>query len=169
MGTMRKMSALLLLVLSAGALLCFADAQAAYNQLPDNYKKGVDLALQQINTLPAIQHHFLYFKELKKSDIQPGFRVTYIYHHFNLKASKCPKGTVDSGRCQFRNDRPLIDCAVCYKMYGVVIEQDPKPYIHCIHKPALTEEMKVARMNHCNTMSYINGQPSILLVQGVEQ
>ena len=64
------MSALLLLVLSAGALLCCVDAQAAYNQLPDNYKKGVDMALEQINTYSSIQHHFNYFRDLKKSDIQ---------------------------------------------------------------------------------------------------
>ena len=29
----------------------------------------------------------------------------YIYHHFYLKATNCPKGTVDSTGCQFRNDR----------------------------------------------------------------
>merc|ERR1712212_1464976 len=167
-GTMRKMSALLLL-LGAGALLCCVDAQAAYNQLTDNYKKGVDLALQQINTHTSIQHHFLYFKDLKKNDIQPGFSVSYIYHHFHLKATKCPRGTVNSGQCQFRNDRPLIDCAACYKMYQGGIEQDPKPYIHCVHRPALTEEMKLDRMKHCNNMAYINGQPSMLLVTGTEQ
>lgn len=104
---------------------------------------------------------------------QSGFDVSYIYHHFYLKASKCPKGTVDSSACRYRNDRvsfvwlravsielssggtpcpnlslafcfcvfmqPLIDCAICYKTYGGEIEQEPKPYVHCIHKPALTE------------------------------
>lgn len=36
---------------------------------------------------------------------QSGFGVTYFYHHFYLKATKCQKGTTDSTACQFRNDR----------------------------------------------------------------
>lgn len=36
---------------------------------------------------------------------QAGFDVTYIYHHFYLKATKCPRGTVDATSCRFRNDR----------------------------------------------------------------
>ena len=35
--------------------------------------------------------------------------------------------------------QPLIDCAVCYKTFAGEIERDPKPYVHCVHKPALTE------------------------------
>ena len=89
------MSALLLLVLGAGALLCCADAQAAYNQLPDNYKKGVDLALQQINTYPSIQHHFLYFKDLKKNDIQvlcmcAACLTCVVNRCFKFKVVSCP-------------------------------------------------------------------------------
>lgn len=172
---------------------------------------------------------------------QAGFNVNYVYHHFYLKATKCPKGTVDSAACQYRNDRvsfafwfwaasvelcnggtvraplcpnlslvfclcafmqPLIDCAVCYKMYGGNIEQEPKPYVHCIHKPALTEvslllsfiiwrikrentlkddmfllffscssvwqEIKQERVNHCNSMTYINGAPTLLESLGVQ-
>ncbi|XP_078147550.1 uncharacterized protein LOC144543493 [Centroberyx gerrardi] len=162
------MAALLLLLLSAGALLFSANAQEAYNQLPDNYRKGVDLALEKLNSHVGIQHHFLFFRSLMKSDIQPGFDVTYIYHNFYLKATKCPKGTVDSNQCQFRNDRPLIDCAVCYKTFAGEIEQDPKPYIHCVHKPALTEDMKTTRVDHCNTMGYSSGAPTLLASRGTK-
>lgn len=35
--------------------------------------------------------------------------------------------------------QPLIDCAVCYKTFGGAIETQPKPYVHCVHKPTLTE------------------------------
>lgn len=35
--------------------------------------------------------------------------------------------------------QPLIDCMTCYKTYLDVIQENPKPYIHCIHKPALTK------------------------------
>ncbi|XP_042366717.1 uncharacterized protein si:ch1073-406l10.2 [Plectropomus leopardus] len=156
------MAALLLLLFSAGALFLSSDAQEAYNQLPETYRKGVDLALEKLNSHVGIQHHFLFFRSVSKSDIEPGFDVSYIYHHFYLKATKCAKGTVDSASCQFRNDRPLIDCAICYKMFGGEIEQEPKPYVHCVHKPALTEEMKTTRVNHCNMLGYSSGSPTLL-------
>lgn len=35
--------------------------------------------------------------------------------------------------------QPLIDCAVCYKTLREEIEPQPKPYVHCIHKTALTQ------------------------------
>lgn len=41
---------------------------------------------------------------------QPGFDVIYIFHHFYLKATNCPKGTVDSTGCQLRNDRVSLVC-----------------------------------------------------------
>lgn len=62
------MAALLLLLLSA--LLCSANAREAFNQLPDSYKKGVDLALQQLHSHAGVQHHFLFFRSLMKSDIE---------------------------------------------------------------------------------------------------
>uniref|UniRef100_A0A3B4YSF5 Retinoic acid receptor responder protein 2 n=1 Tax=Seriola lalandi dorsalis TaxID=1841481 RepID=A0A3B4YSF5_SERLL len=161
-----KMAALLLLLLSVGALFFSSNAQEAYNRLPETYKKGVDLALEKLNSHAGIQHHFLFFRSVSKSDIESGFDVSYIYHHFLLKATKCPKGTVDSTACKFRTDRPLVDCAVCYKMFGGEIEQLPKPYIHCIHRPALTEEMNVERINHCNRMGYSSGAPTLLASMG---
>uniref|UniRef100_A0A667ZYM5 Retinoic acid receptor responder protein 2 n=1 Tax=Myripristis murdjan TaxID=586833 RepID=A0A667ZYM5_9TELE len=156
------MAALLLLLLGAGVALVSANGQEAYNQLPDAYRKGVDLATENLNSHVGIRHHFLFFRSLVKSDIEPGFDVSYIYHHFYLKATKCSKGTVDSSQCAFRDDRPLIDCAVCYKTYAGEIEQEPKPYIHCVHKPVLTEDMKVARVEHCNNMGYSSGAPTLL-------
>lgn len=35
--------------------------------------------------------------------------------------------------------QPLMDCAVCYKMHRGEIEPEPKPYIHCLRKPAITQ------------------------------
>lgn len=71
----RKMGPLLLLLLSAGALLYSAEAQGAYNQLPDDYKKGVDLVLRQLQSHAAVQHHFLFFRSLEKADIEVNLCV----------------------------------------------------------------------------------------------
>lgn len=99
--------------------------------------------------------------------LQSGFGVAFIYHHFYLKATTCPKGTSDVSGCRHRNDRvsvfffcrcvwtefllelvlfcfcafmqPLMDCAVCYKTLREEMEPQPKPYVHCIHKTALTQ------------------------------
>ncbi|GAA6215135.1 uncharacterized protein LOC122867082 [Lates japonicus] len=160
------MAALLLLLLSVGALFISSNSQESYNSLPETFRKGVDLALERLNSHAGIQHHFLYFRSITKSDIEPGFGVSYVYHHFYFKATKCQKGTVDSASCQFRNDRPLIDCAVCYKTFQGEIEPDPKPHVHCIHKPALTEEMKAGRVEHCNRMAYSSGAPTLLASSG---
>uniref|UniRef100_A0A8P4GBT2 Retinoic acid receptor responder protein 2 n=1 Tax=Dicentrarchus labrax TaxID=13489 RepID=A0A8P4GBT2_DICLA len=159
--------AALLLLFSVGALFFCSNAQEKnYNKLPEAYRKGVDLALHKINSHVGLQHHFLFLRSLTKSDIESGFDVKYIYHHFYLKASNCPRGTVDSTACQFRNDRPLIDCAVCYKTFQGEIEQEPKPYINCVHKTVITEEMKAARVEHCNTMGYSSGAPTLLASVG---
>ncbi|KAF3836319.1 hypothetical protein F7725_028877 [Dissostichus mawsoni] len=107
----KRMAVFLLLLVSSGALFFSSNAQGTYEKLPENYKKG------KLDSHAGIQHHFLFFRSITKSDIKPGFEVTYVYHHFYLKATKCPKGTVDSTACQFRNDRPLIDCTVCYKTF----------------------------------------------------
>lgn len=32
-----------------------------------------------------------------------------------------------------------MDCAVCYKVADDQMESNPKPYVHCIQKPRLTE------------------------------
>ncbi|XP_076617158.1 uncharacterized protein LOC143339679 [Chaetodon auriga] len=161
------MAALWLLLFSAGALFSSSNAQENnYNKLSESFKRGVDLALEKLHSHAGIQHHFLFLRSVLLSDIQSGFDVKYIYHHFYLKATNCPKGTVDSTGCQFRNDRPLIDCAVCYKTFRDEIEQEPKPYVHCVHKTTLTQEMKTTRVDHCNRMAYSNGAPTLLASTG---
>ncbi|KAG7231198.1 hypothetical protein INR49_012029 [Caranx melampygus] len=92
----------------------------AYNQLPEAYKKGVDLALEKVNSHDGIQHHFLFFRSAMKSDIEAGFDVSYIYHHFYLKATKCPKGTVDSAA--FLQDLPLLVILIRYKYRRRLLE-----------------------------------------------
>lgn len=161
------MAALLLLLLSLHTLMCSCDGQENnYDRLAESYKKGVDLALEKLHSHARIQHHFLFFKSLLQSDIEPGFDVKYIYHHFYLKATNCPKGTTNSTSCQFRNDRPLIDCAVCYKTFKEAIEQEPKPYIHCVHKTTLTPEMTTTRQEYCNRLGYSSGSPTLLASTG---
>ncbi|KAE8279740.1 hypothetical protein D5F01_LYC21869 [Larimichthys crocea] len=163
------MAASFLLLFIVGALFVSSNAQENgdnYKQLPETFKKGVDLALENLHSHAAIQHHFLFFRSLTKSDIEAGFDVKYIFHHFYLKATNCQKGTADLTACQFRNNRPLIDCAVCYKTFREEIEQDPKPYIHCIHKTSLTQEMKAARQQHCNNMGYSSGATTLLASTG---
>lgn len=164
--TQRRMAVLLLFLLSVQGLLLSTDAQESYSRLSETYKKGVDLALHKLHSHKGILHHFLFFRSITQSDIQPGFDVSYIYHHFYLKATSCPKEAHDSTACTFRNDRPLIDCAVCYKTYGENIEPEPQPYVHCIHKPTLTEEMKTERINRCNDIGYNSGAPTLLATTG---
>lgn len=70
--TGRKMAAsLLLLLLSVGALFCSSHAQENnYNKLSESFKKGVDLALEKLNSHAGIQHHFLFLRSVLLSDIQ---------------------------------------------------------------------------------------------------
>lgn len=53
--------------------------------------------------------------------------------------------------------QPLIDCAVCYKTLSEEIEPQPKPYVHCIHKTALTQVRplpdRVANFSTCSAFS----------------
>ncbi|KAL6462960.1 hypothetical protein MHYP_G00293820 [Metynnis hypsauchen] len=148
-----------------------SEAQNDFSKLPESFKKGVELALQQVNSHTVLQHHFLFFKSVEKSSIEAGFGVNYIYHNFYLKATKCSRGTAEAGlnKCAFRNDRPLIDCGICYKLYGGKIEKEPKPYIHCVHKPALTEDMKKIRVEHCNNGAYGNGASTLLASTGTQK
>ncbi|KAJ0059706.1 hypothetical protein NL108_011195, partial [Boleophthalmus pectinirostris] len=136
----KKMAAGLPLLLFY-ALLCVAGAQDPYNELSAEYRSGVDLALERLSTHAAVAHHFRYLRTVDKAEIDSGFGVKYLYQHFYLKATRCPKGTTNSNpsRCVFRNDRPLMDCAVCYKTASDQIEPEPNPYVHCIQRPRLTE------------------------------
>lgn len=60
---------LLLILVSAGVFLDMSEAQEDLNKLPDNYRKGVELALEQLNSHQTIKSVFLFFKSLDKSDI----------------------------------------------------------------------------------------------------
>ncbi|XP_052399181.1 uncharacterized protein zgc:195173 [Carassius gibelio] len=155
---------LFLVLVSAGVFLDTTEAQEDLGKLPENYRKGVEMAMEQINSHQTIQSVFLFFKSVEKSAIDGGFGVSYIYHRFYLKATRCPKGTAnaDPTKCAFRNDRPLIDCGICYKTHAGEIESEPKAYVHCIHKPQLTQNLLKMRIEHCNKMSYANGSPSLL-------
>ncbi|KAJ8268451.1 hypothetical protein COCON_G00136230 [Conger conger] len=150
---------LLFLLLTVGACVSSTQGQGAYDQLPDLTKKGVDLALEQLKLHGSIPHHLFFFKSLTLSNVEPGFDVNYIYHNFYLKPTKCSKDTVDPNpkNCPFRNDRPLVDCTVCYKTFSGAIENEPKPYVNCVHKPALTSEMTAKRVDHCKKMAYLGG------------
>ncbi|MEQ2269115.1 hypothetical protein XENORESO_022224 [Xenotaenia resolanae] len=159
----RKMAARLLLLVCAGALLRSAEAQDPYDQLSDSYKKGVDLALEQLNTHVGVKHHFRFLRTVGKREHDAGFGVLFLYHQFHLKPTRCAKGTTSDPRtCQFRNDRPLMDCAVCYKAVSGQIEANPDPYVHCIQKPRLTKEMMTTREDHWKKMTYATGGATIM-------
>uniref|UniRef100_A0A3B4D2E3 Retinoic acid receptor responder protein 2 n=1 Tax=Pygocentrus nattereri TaxID=42514 RepID=A0A3B4D2E3_PYGNA len=158
-------------VFFVAAFFLGSEAQSDFGKLPESFKKGVELAVEQVNSHSGLQHHFLFFKSIEKSSIEAGFEVTYIYHNFYLKATKCSRGITkaDPKKCAFRNDRPLIDCGICYKLYAGEIEKEPKPYIHCVHKPAMTEEMKKTRLEHCNDGAYGNGASTLLASTGTQK
>ncbi|KAM4719166.1 uncharacterized protein FYW61_016701 [Anableps anableps] len=156
------MAAFSLWLFSLCCLAFSSNAQEAYNNLPESYKKGVDLTLEMLSSNANILHHFLLFRSVGKSEFEPGFDVKYIYHNFYLKATKCQKGTIDATRCKFRNDRPLIDCVTCYKIFKGEIEAEPQAYVHCVHRPALTEDMRTTRAEQCNALGYSSGTPTLL-------
>lgn len=66
----RKMAAGLLLLVCAGAVLYSAEGQDPYDELPDNYRKGVDLAIDQLNSHAHVVHHFRFMKSLEKSEME---------------------------------------------------------------------------------------------------
>ncbi|KAM9332045.1 uncharacterized protein KZ484_017263 [Pholidichthys leucotaenia] len=160
------MAAGLVFLLCAAAVICCVGAQESYDDLPRHHQLGVDLALQKLRSEARVRHHFRFLRTLSKSEIEGGFGARFPYHHFYLKPTTCPKETTasDPQTCPFRNDRPLIDCAVCYKTVGDQIESNPKPYVHCIQKPRLTEDMNTIRADHCKKMRYNSGAPTLLAV-----
>lgn len=63
--------ALLLLVVLLTAGVSLNDAQEdSFRKLPEIYKKGVELALHQINEHDGIQNHFLFFKTIHQAEIK---------------------------------------------------------------------------------------------------
>ncbi|XP_068604276.1 retinoic acid receptor responder protein 2-like [Brachionichthys hirsutus] len=161
------MAALLLLLFGLQALIFSGNSQENnYDRLPETFRNGVDLALEKLHSHARIQHHFLFFKSVLQSDMEPGFDVKYIYHHFYLKATRCPRGTTNSTSCRFRNDRPLMDCIACYKTFREAVEPEPKPYIHCVHRTTLTPETRKTREKHCYELGYRSGSTILLASTG---
>lgn len=76
------MAVLLLWLFSVGALLFSSNAQEAYDKLPENYKKGVDLALENLNSHTGIVHHFLFFKTVGKTDIEVQYSLYCFINEF---------------------------------------------------------------------------------------
>lgn len=69
------MAAGLLFLVCAGAVLYSAEAQDPYSELPDYYKRGVDLALEQLNSHAGVHHHFRFLRSLDKSDIEVNLAI----------------------------------------------------------------------------------------------
>lgn len=68
------MAARLLLLLYVGSVLFLVGAQDAYTRLPESFKSGVDLALEQLNSHSVVQHHFRFLRTLEKSEIEVKLR-----------------------------------------------------------------------------------------------
>ncbi|CAI5672868.1 unnamed protein product [Oreochromis niloticus] len=158
------MAAGLLFLVCAVAVLYSTKAQDSYDGLPEIYKKGVDLAIKQLSTHAKVQHHYRFLRTVEKLEQEDVFHVKYLFHHVHLKPTRCAKGATetDPQRCPFRNDRPLMDCAICFKAFEDQIKDEPNPYVHCIQRPRLTEEMKQARLQHYRQMIYHTGSPTLL-------
>lgn len=60
---------LFLVLVSAGVFLDTTEAQEDLGKLPENYRKGVELAMEQINSHQKIQSVFLFFESEEKSAI----------------------------------------------------------------------------------------------------
>lgn len=58
----------LLCVVCAAAVLASAEAQDSYNQLPEPFRQGVDLALQQLNSSDIVKLHFLFLRTVDKRE-----------------------------------------------------------------------------------------------------
>ncbi|KAF4095666.1 hypothetical protein G5714_023269 [Onychostoma macrolepis] len=138
-----------IVLLSAGVSL--SRAQESFSKLPDIYKRGVELTLHQINAHDSIMNHYLFFKSIHQAEIEAGFDVKFIYHNFYLKATECERGmeNADATTCAFRNDRPRVDCVICYKISEGEINNKPKPYLNCMHRRLLSKESKREREIGC--------------------
>uniref|UniRef100_A0A3Q3BCU2 Retinoic acid receptor responder protein 2 n=1 Tax=Kryptolebias marmoratus TaxID=37003 RepID=A0A3Q3BCU2_KRYMA len=158
------MAAGLLFLLCAAAVLFSSEAQDSYTELPGSYRQGVDLALEQLGSSHNVKLHFRFLRSVEKREHEGYMSAKLLYHHFYLKPTSCPKGTAisDSQRCSFRNDRPLMDCLVCYKTVEEQMEPSPPPYVHCIQKPRLTQDMRTKRLDYWNKLTYKTGSATTL-------
>lgn len=64
------MAAGLLVLVCAAAVLYSTEAQDPYDGLSAGFKKGVDLALEQLSSHTAVQHHFRFWKSLDKLETE---------------------------------------------------------------------------------------------------
>ncbi|XP_076744816.1 uncharacterized protein LOC143420519 [Maylandia zebra] len=141
------MAAGLLFLVCAAAVLYSAEAWRPYNGLPEIYKKGVNLVRQELTTHSKIRHRYQFLKSVDKLETESGFDGKYIYHHFLLKPTIAPQ--------------LLMDCVICYKAIANQIKGKPEPYVHCIQRQRLTEEMKKTRLGHYRNMIYYSGAPTL--------
>ncbi|KAL4593407.1 hypothetical protein GN956_G26696 [Arapaima gigas] len=79
----------------------------------------------------TLSDHFLFFKTLDMVHTEGGFGESFVYHNFFAKATTCAKEieNPDPKKCRFRNDRPLVDCVVCYMGLSDNIARETKPYV----------------------------------------
>lgn len=74
-----KMSLLPLALLLVAGVLSSAEAQSSFSKLPDSYKKGVELAEQNLNAHEGVQHHFLFFKTIQQSQIEVNLSLCFLF------------------------------------------------------------------------------------------
>lgn len=72
------MAAGLLLLLCVGSVLSLVRAQDAYAHLPEGYRNGVVLTLEQLNSHTGVHHHFRFLRTLEKSEIEVKLRFVQI-------------------------------------------------------------------------------------------
>lgn len=63
-----------LLLLCVGSVLSWVGAEDAYARLPEGYRSGVDLALEQLNSHPGVQSHFRFLRSLVKTEMEVKLR-----------------------------------------------------------------------------------------------
>lgn len=76
---------LFLVLVSAGVFLDTTEAQEDLSKLPVNNRKGVELAVEQVNSHQTIKSVFLFFKSVDKSDID----VSIFFEAFSNLPSFC--------------------------------------------------------------------------------
>lgn len=110
------------------------------------YVKFTSPKVTENNLLHLSVHTCIISEYSLRLSIAQTTALSFIYHACNAtRASYCTicwKSWLKmdfNETCAYLFLQPLIDCAVCYKTYAGVIETEPKPYVSCVHKPALTE------------------------------
>ncbi len=64
--------------------------------------------------------------------------------------------------------QPLMDCAVCYKTLHDQIEGSPKPYVHCIQKPRLTQVfLFISCLVICDVRTFLSKRLELFSLQDI--